>query len=268
MARYAIGDIHGCWDTLTALLSDIGWSPAVDELYLVGDLVNRGPKSAEVLRWARKHEDTVHVVLGNHDLSLLCYADGLRRLQTGTRLEPLLTAEDSVELIDWLARQPLLRVLEKEVIVHAGVLPEWDPSRALSYAEEASRALRNDRLEALLGFHQQRQEPSPWSNALTGSERIGVLLSVFTCLRVCQPSGQMLPEFTAGLDAVPTGCHPWFDLRPSDEDARFVFGHWAALGVHRARTAQCIDGGCVWGGRLAALDLDTADLTTVPRVED
>ncbi len=266
MARYAIGDIHGCWDTLAALLAEIAWNPSVDELYLVGDLVNRGPKSLDVLRWARKHEDTVRIVLGNHDLSLLCFADGIRS-RPDTSLNALLEADDSAELIDWLGRQPLLRVLGDLAIVHAGILPEWGLSEAVSYAEEASAALRTDRRPALSGFHQQRSDASHWSESLSGWERIGVILSVMTCIRVCNGDGQMLPGYTAGLDALPRGCEPWFARRSKDETVHFIFGHWAALGVHQSRNAQCIDGGCVWGGSLTAFDLDRRTLISVPRVE-
>jgi len=268
MATYAIGDIQGCYATFQRLLERIAFDRSRDRLWLVGDLVNRGPRSLETLQWARDHDDCLTVVLGNHDLHLLAAALGVRKLKRLDTLEDILAAKRGGELIDWLRHQPLIHVDGNDVLVHAGLLPEWSVDDACAHARTLESALRNGDGKAVLRAL-QTPPPGRWRAALKGSERLAFIAAVLTRIRVCRPKGKLHASFTGPLESVPEGYAPWFrapDRRSSGY--RIVFGHWSALGLYLDDGVRALDTGCVWGRTLTALRLDDEQVFSVPYAEE
>jgi bis(5'-nucleosyl)-tetraphosphatase (symmetrical) len=261
MATYAIGDVQGCFDELEALLARIRFDPARDRLWFVGDLVNRGPKSLEVLRFVRSLGDRAVVVLGNHDLHLICFHEGFARRRTDDTFDELLAAPDAKQLVDWLRTRPLLHVAGDFAMVHAGLLPGWTIEKATSLAREVETALRapsyRDFLAQLYG-----SKPERWDDALTGWDRLRVIVNAMTRMRFCTREGVM--DFYAKGSEAPEGYLPWFETRPANERATLVCGHWSALGLKLTERLLALDSGCVWGGTLAALQLDDRSLTELP----
>jgi bis(5'-nucleosyl)-tetraphosphatase (symmetrical) len=255
MAVYAIGDIQGCFRTLQRLLARIRFDPARDRLWLVGDLVNRGPRSLQVLRWARGLGDRATIVLGNHDLHLIGSALGVRRAKRRDTLEPVLDAPDCDELVDWLLQRPLLHREGAYVLVHAGLLPSWSLSQAETLAREAETALRQapkKTIEAL-----RTRTPVHWRQGLSPRARVRIALDSFTTLRTCSRSGRPCADFSGAPEAAPRGCRPWFEI-PGRRSAAatVVCGHWAALGLRIQTGLLALDTGCVWGRVLTAVRLE------------
>lgn len=249
---WAIGDVQGCHDSLLALLEQL---PRDARLWLVGDLVNRGPRSLDALRWAIAQGDRVVTVLGNHDLHLLAVAAGIRRAHRTDTLGGILAAPDRDPLIDWVRSRPLAHLDEGWLMVHAGVLPQWSIERTLELADEVHRMLSGPRwLDFLREMY--GNEPAQWSDSLRGHDRLRVIVNALTRIRFCTPDGRM--EFGAkeGIDSAPAGYLPWFDV-PGRASAGtpIVFGHWAALGWIDRPDLLSIDTGCVWGRELTAVRL-------------
>ena len=259
MTRYAIGDIQGCYEELRSLLARVGFSADRDRLWLVGDLVNRGPRSLDTLRFVRSLGDNAVVVLGNHDLHLLAVAFGCRRKRKSDTLDDILAADDRDELLEWLIARPLLHIDGADLLVHAGLVPQWNGSKALELAREVETALRKDPR----GLFDQMygDEPHRWSESLTGTDRLRFVINVLTRLRVCTAEGRVdLKMKGKPQEANPeaSGYFPWFDVESRrSRDARIVFGHWSALGLVLAPGLVGLDTGCVWGSALTAYDLDT-----------
>ena len=256
MTTYAIGDIQGCYDEMRRLLDTIGFDPAQDRLWLVGDLVNRGPQSSEVLRYLRGLGDRAIAVLGNHDLHLLVVAAGVRKAHRGDTLDALLEAPDRDELLDWLRRQRLMHAGEGYAMVHAGLLPQWSIVQALALAREVETALQGadygEFLNCMYG-----NTPAQWRDDLKGYDRLRVIVNAMTRLRLCTPDGVM--EFThkTGLTDAPAGYLPWFDVPGrASSNTPVLFGHWAALGLTLRSDVLGLDSGCVWGRRLTAVRLE------------
>ena len=255
MAIYAIGDIQGCYDELRTLLDDIAFDPACDTLWMVGDLVNRGPKSLETLRYVRSLGDCAVTVLGNHDLHLLVVAAGVRKQHRGDTLDAVLQAPDRDELLAWLRSRKLMHAAGGHALVHAGLLPQWSIARALELAAEVEAALQGaDHLELLRNMY--GNTPAAWSDDLAGYDRLRVIVNAMTRLRLCDAHGTMEFSHKGAPDTVPPGYMPWFDVpgRASAETP-IVCGHWAALGLVVRDDLLSIDTGCVWGRRLSALRL-------------
>jgi bis(5'-nucleosyl)-tetraphosphatase (symmetrical) len=255
MPVFAIGDIQGCFASLEKLLSRIGFAPERDRLLLVGDLVNRGPASLEVLRWARALEDRIAVVLGNHDLHLLRVVCGARKLKRKDTLASILEAPDRDDLIDWLRARPLMHEEGGVVMVHAGLHPRWSIEEARERAREGEAALRDrdwsDRLRAAYAG-----APVPWAEDLTGCERLRAILAVFVRLRTCTPEGRLCEHY-GPPEAAPAGCAPWFEIRGRRwRGSRILFGHWSTLGLRVSDEYIALDTGCVWGGKLSAVRLE------------
>ncbi len=249
---WAIGDVQGCLDSLLALLSKI---PSSARLRLVGDLVNRGPRSLDALRWAIEQGERVVTVLGNHDLHLLAVAAGIRRAHRTDTLDDILCAPDRDALLDWVRTRPLAHFEDGWLMVHAGVLPQWSVERTLELADEVQRVLSGPRwLEFLREMY--GNEPAQWSDSLRGNDRLRVIVNALTRIRFCTPDGRM--EFAAkeGVDHAPAGYLPWFDVPGrASADTPIVFGHWAALGWLDRPDLLSIDTGCVWGRELTAVRL-------------
>jgi len=258
MAVYAIGDVQGCLDPLRALLEQINYDPARDRLWFAGDLVNRGPQSLEVLRFVKGLPNVV-TVLGNHDLHLLAVASGQAPAKKLDTFDSLLAAPDRDELLGWLRRQPLLHHDPQlgYTLVHAGLLPQWDLAAARDLAAEAEHFIaRSDHNE--LFVHMYGDTPDHWDPGLGGWARVRVIINACTRLRYCDAEGRMdlRPKMAPGRQAA--HLLPWFEVpgrRSSGE--RIVFGHWSTLGVQARDGVIALDSGCLWGGELTAVRLDS-----------
>lgn len=253
MALYLIGDIQGCDDALGRLLQRVDFSPSRDTLYLLGDLVNRGPANAAVLRRLMGYGASARSVLGNHDLHLLSVDLGIRPLKPGDTVQDILQAPDRHALLDWLGRQPLALQHGRCLMVHAGVLPQWTATQTLGLASEVEAVLqspaRRDFLTQMYG-----NLPDRWDDKLQGMDRLRVIVNALTRLRFCTPEGQMEFKAKEGLDAAPAGYLPWFDV-PQRQTAQVMvaFGHWSTAGGLWRPNVVCLDTGCVWGRSLSAL---------------
>jgi len=264
MATYAIGDIQGCHFSFQHLLSEIQFNPTRDRLWLVGDIVNRGSGSLEVLRWVYQHRDVINLVLGNHDLHALTVAEGFVRAHRGDTLQAILDAPDRAVLLDWLRHQPLMHDSGEYVMVHAGLLPQWTIQIATSLAAEVSQALRSENYREFLA-HMYGNLPDSWSDDLAGMNRLRVITNAFTRLRICTDAGQMDFKFKGELSDIPPGYRPWFDITGhQSKDATIIFGHWSALGLQQREKLFALDTGCLWGGQLTALRLEDRALFQVP----
>ncbi|MGH8503322.1 MAG: symmetrical bis(5'-nucleosyl)-tetraphosphatase [Gammaproteobacteria bacterium] len=265
MAIYAIGDLQGCYDQLRALLAKLGFQAGRDRLWLVGDLVNRGPKSLETLRFVKDLGDAAVCVLGNHDLHLLAEHTGARQTRPGSSLRAVLDAPDREALIDWLRRLPLLHHDEAlgYTMVHAGLAPQWDLSAATACAREVEQQLSGPDYRRLL-HRMYGDSPDRWSDELTTWPRVRVIINTLTRLRYCDAEGRMDMQPSGPPGSQPAGLTPWFQA-PGRRNANLniVFGHWSALGYYRAPGIIGLDSGCVWGGALTALRLDAKDAAPV-----
>jgi bis(5'-nucleosyl)-tetraphosphatase (symmetrical) len=262
MALYLIGDVQGCDAALQRLLDEISFSPSRDTLYLLGDLVNRGPDSAAVLRRLMGYGDAARCLLGNHDLHLLAVAHGVRASHRSDTLAGILQATDRAALLDWLRQQRLAMhetlAGEEILMVHAGVLPMWSAAQTLALAAEVQAVLRGPELPEFLQ-QMYGNEPASWDEALRDVARLRVIVNALTRLRFCTPQGAMEFETKEGAGAAPTGYLPWFDA-PGRQTAHVTvaFGHWSTLGWLAHPRLLALDTGCVWGGHLSAVRLGGA----------
>jgi bis(5'-nucleosyl)-tetraphosphatase (symmetrical) len=263
MAIYAVGDIQGCYVELMQLLEKICFDPASDTLWLVGDLVNRGPESLQVLRLVRSLGEAAITVLGNHDLHLLAVACGVDKLHRGDTLDEILKAPDRDDLLTWLRHQRMLHVEGEYVLVHAGLLPGWTVDQAQKLAHEIEAALQNDNYVDFLS-HMYGNLPYAWEDALTGYARLRVITNALTRMRICTERGKMEFAFKAELHNIPEGYRPWFDISVrKSAQATIVFGHWSALGLMVKSNAIALDTGCLWGGPLTAIRLEDRKIIQV-----
>lgn len=263
MAIYAIGDIQGCHAELQQLLEQIRFDPLQDKLWLVGDLVNRGPDSLRVLRLVKSLGDSAIAVLGNHDLHLLAVAEGAAELHRSDTLDELLSAPDRDELLTWLRHQRLVYAEGGYVLVHAGLLPQWDVERSLSLAREVESALRGDNYATFLA-RMYGNTPHSWSDDLGGYKRLRVITNALTRMRICTAQGEMEYKFKGEVEKIPAGYLPWFDVPERKScDATVIFGHWSALGLRLAPKVIALDTGCLWGGPMTAIRLEDRQLFQV-----
>ena len=260
MADYAIGDIQGCDEALADLLDVIHFRADCDRLWFAGDLVARGPDSLAVLRRVKAMGDNAQMVLGNHDLHLLAGFYGASPVKKKDRTAPVIAAPDADELIRWLRHQPLFLDIPQHgaIMTHAGVPPCWSVAQTRSLALEIDVVLQNDLLleQFLSGMY--GNSPALWHEQLSGVRRWRVITNYLTRMRLCNLAGEL--EFThkEGLDDLPEGWYPWFNLpNPGLKGYTVLFGHWAALeGNGPQAPIVALDGGCVWGGSLLAYRLD------------
>jgi bis(5'-nucleosyl)-tetraphosphatase (symmetrical) len=259
MSIYAVGDIQGCYDDLLRLLDKIGFDADRDRLWCTGDLVNRGPKSLETLRFIKQLGEGAVTVLGNHDLHLLAVAltGRVKRRPTDT-LDAVLRAPDRDELLDWLRRRPLL-YYDPEldyVLVHAGLAPQWDLDTARALAAEVEAALRGPAHREFLA-DMYGDSPARWSETLTGIERLRFAVNCLTRMRYCDASGKLDFSAKGAPGSQPQKLLPWFEVpRRANAGIRILFGHWSTLGPFNAHNVYALDGGCLWGGQLVARRLD------------
>jgi bis(5'-nucleosyl)-tetraphosphatase (symmetrical) len=258
MRLFAIGDIQGCAAAFDLLLRKIAFRPARDRLWLVGDLVNRGPDSLGVVRRVMRLGRSVTCVLGNHDLHLLATVAGRRQLSPADTFHDVLEAPDVDAIVEWLRRRPLLHYDHeaKRVLVHAGIPPAWTVAEARSEAHEVERQLRGRQWRSALK-EMYGDGPSAWSPKLRGAERRRYTINALTRMRYCDRRGRIDLSYSGPPGTQPKGLVPWFDM-PDRGAARvhIVFGHWAALGLLRRSDVTALDTGCVWGNHLTAVRLD------------
>ena len=258
MATYAIGDVQGCYDELQALLGKVSFDGSADRLWFVGDLVNRGPKSLEVLRFVKRLADRAVVVLGNHDLHLVAQHEGIERAHAGDTFGDVLESREAAELVGWLRRRPMMHAEGSYAMVHAGLLPQWSiakGSRLHAKSSARSKARLPDFLEHMYGA-----KPDRWDDALTGWDRLRVIVNAMTRMRFCDPAGRM--------DLKGKGTQPrpgflrWYETRTQHDAYTLLFGHWSQLGFSSGKIVG-LDSGCVWGGALSALRLEDRTLYQV-----
>jgi bis(5'-nucleosyl)-tetraphosphatase (symmetrical) len=258
MSVYLIGDIQGCDAPLERLLKQVAFSPSRDQLYVLGDLVNRGPDSAGVLRRLMAMGASVQCVLGNHDLHLLAVAAGASPTKRLDTLDDLLYDPDGPAMLDWLRHQRMAIFEHGILMVHAGVLPAWSVDQTLALADEFEAVLRSPQLPAFL--HQMYgNQPDAWRDDLQGTDRLRVIVNALTRLRFCSADGVMEFKAKEGANAAPEGFMPWFDV-PGRQTAHVpvAFGHWSTLGWLGRTDVLALDTGCVWGGCLSALRLNAS----------
>lgn len=263
MAIYAVGDVQGCHVELVQLLETIRFDAEADRLWLVGDLVNRGPGSLEVLRLVKSLGDSAITVLGNHDLHLLAVAEGVAELHRSDTLDEILNAPDRDELLHWLRHQRLLYAQNGYVLVHAGLLPQWSVKQAVSLAHEVEYALRGEDYAVFLA-RMYGNAPHEWDDELTGYKRLRVIVNAFTRMRICTPQGEMEFRFKSEVENIPAGYLPWFDMpERASADATVICGHWSALGLKVEPRIIALDTGCLWGGPMTAIRLEDRQLFQV-----
>ena len=266
MATWAIGDLQGCYDVTQRLLEKLGFDPASDRLWFCGDLVNRGGQSIETLRLVHSLRDVSHVVLGNHDLSLLAIGERTpdEQRKVNPDLRSVLFADDRDALLDWLRAQPLLHVDRALgwMMVHAGLAPKWTTQLAEKHAREVETKLRGDNYRKLL--KNMYGDGPEWSPRLNGPERDRAIINIFTRMRYCSPRGRIAFEHKGGPGSQPAGLYPWYEVPGhAPRDLKIVCGHWSTLGLFVGHGVHAIDTGAVWGGKLSAIRLDGEDLQIV-----
>lgn len=267
MSTYAIGDIQGCYDELQQLLQRIPFDPTKDTLWFTGDLVNRGPKSLETLRFVKGLGESAITVLGNHDLHLLAvWQNKHKHFSSNEGLEAIFEADDGDQLLEWLRQQPLMHYDAKldYAMIHAGLPPQWDRDEALSHAAEVEKVLRGKKFHEFLN-HMYGNKPTRWSEKLEGWDRLRFIVNCFTRLRFCQADGKLEFKHKGEVKNNPEGYQPWFELEQrNSRQQRLVFGHWSALGLYQQHNVHSIDTGCLWGGSLTALQLESGAVISLP----
>lgn len=265
MAVYAIGDVQGCFIPLLVLLKRLHFDRTRDQLWFTGDLVNRGPQSLEVLRFVKALEDRAVTVLGNHDLHLLAVAHGRRRLKPKDTFTDVLAAPDCDDLLAWLRHQPLLHhdATRGMTLIHAGLPPQWTLAMAQAYATEVETVLRGPECRIFLD-HLDGAAPERGVAAPDRWQRLRYITHCLTRLRYCDPAGRLHAEATGPPGSQPPPYLPWFAIpQRASADSNIVFGHWSSLGLYQAPGVYGLDTGCVWGGVLTALCLETREVVSV-----
>ena len=264
MALYAIGDLQGCLEPLERMLDSLAFDPARDRAWFVGDLVNRGPDSLGCLRLVKSLGPAAVTVLGNHDLHLLCVAEGIEKSRPRDTLDAVLAAPDRDELVDWLRRRPLMHVEGAFAMVHAGLLPLWPVAMARALAGEVECVLQGPGWRRFLA-HLYGNHPERWDDGLAGDDRLRAIVNAMTRLRVCTREGAMDLAFKGEPGEHHAHRVPWFDM-PGRENAThtIVCGHWSALGLRVSDRVLSLDSGCVWGNSLTAVRLGDRRLWQVP----
>jgi bis(5'-nucleosyl)-tetraphosphatase (symmetrical) len=251
---YAVGDIQGCASSLKALVKKL---PDESRMIFLGDLVNRGPDSLGTLRYLKQlqEDQRIECILGNHDLHLLAVDAGIRNTKNLDTVQPILDAPDRGELINWLRHRPMALSNGKVLTVHAGVLPQWDLQQTIECAQEVEKALRKKSYKNFLA-NMYGNTPSKWSNSLKGYERLRVITNALTRIRFCTPAGTMEFESKEGFEDGPEGYIPWFKTpKRKTRDSLIYFGHWSTLGLLQYQNVIGLDTGCVWGGKLTAMEI-------------
>lgn len=255
MAIYAIGDIQGCYDELQGLLDHIKFDPIVDQLWLAGDLVNRGPQSLQTLRFVKSLGDSAITVLGNHDLHLLAASCVDKKALKKNALFQVLEAPDCDELLNWLRHRPLFHYQDGYCMLHAGLPPQWDFAKTQKMAQKAEAVLRGKDYRNFLS-QMYGNKPNRWSSNLKGTAQLRFIVNCFTRMRYCDKDGSLDFDHSGPPGTQPKTLIPWFQVpQRKSADMQIIFGHWSALGYYAGDNCFGIDTGCLWGGQLTALKL-------------
>ena len=255
---YAVGDVQGCAPSLKALVKKL---PKKSKMIFLGDLVNRGPDSLGALRKLKSLQEAGHAecILGNHDLHLLAIDAGLRNTKGLDTVDTILKAPDRAELIEWIRHRPMALSNGNVLTVHAGVLPQWDLQQTIECAQEVEKVLRGKSYKDFLA-NMYGNTPNEWTNSLKGHERLRVITNTLTRMRFCTPRGKMEFESKEGLEKGPKGYMPWFQApKRKTADTLVYFGHWSTLGLLRRNNVIGLDTGCVWGGKLTAMEISDSN---------
>lgn len=264
MSTYAVGDIQGCYKQLRKLLKKVKFSSDTDTLWCVGDLINRGPKSLDTLRFLQDIDDSTRIVLGNHDLHFIALHEGCAPVRSKDTMAKLLEAKDCASLSNWLRHKPLshydsidtVNGPEHFLMIHAGVSPGWSVQKTLNLSAEVEYALQDNNYRAFLK-HMYGDVPVRWHNKLQGLDRLRVITNYLTRVRFCDDIGTFRLNVKQGLNATPFGCRPWYHYEKVTREASIVFGHWAALeGKTSKQKVHALDTGCVWGRELTLMRLE------------
>jgi bis(5'-nucleosyl)-tetraphosphatase (symmetrical) len=256
MSTYVVGDIQGCHAALEALLRKVNFDRRQDQLWITGDLVNRGENSLAVLRWCQAHDDCVVAVLGNHDLHLLAVAEGFVPAHRKDTLNMILAAPDRNSLLNWLRHRPLLHRAGDWMMLHAGLAPNWSAEQAQALASELETALRGANWREFLA-QMYGNQPIRWSEQLQGQDRLRFIANTLTRSRYLHADGSLEFQHKLGLDSAPAGLTPWFDFPGrANRAVRILFGHWSTLGLLIRDDVIALDTGCLWGGALTAFRLE------------
>ncbi len=270
MATYFVGDLQGCYDEFQLLLSKVNFDSSQDKLYLVGDLVARGDKSLDCLRFIKSLGKQAQTVLGNHDLHLLSTAMGLKKIKPRDHIDAIFNAPDCADLVDWLRQQPLLIYLpEKNILMsHAGISPDWDLRTTLACAKEVEAVLRSANFTTLLE-NMYSEQPDHWSSNLTCWARLRYIINVFTRMRYCYSDHRLEFKCKLPIEQAPHHLIPWFELtNPLYQEKNILFGHWASLvGYSMPQNIYALDTGCVWGRHLTILRWEDKQLFTQPALK-
>jgi bis(5'-nucleosyl)-tetraphosphatase (symmetrical) len=270
MANYVIGDVQGCLDSLQKLLKEIKFDAQADVLWFAGDLVNRGPRSLDTLRFIKNLGDGAYTVLGNHDLHLLALWCNSGRTHEADTIAEIVNAPDGEELVDWLRTQPLALLLpepKNALLTHAGILAEWSFQQALELSAEVQHTLSGDDWKAFMA-ELYGNKPNRWDNTLVGFDRLRFVVNVFTRMRMVRDDGKIDFKYKLEPADAPPDLKPWFDApRHFANEGPIIFGHWSTLGMLRNKAGYCLDTGCVWGGKLTALRLEDEKVFQVNAVE-
>lgn len=262
MAHYAIGDLQGCYAELNALLNTLEFNHGKDTLWLVGDVVNRGPQSLECLQFVLQHSDSVQMVLGNHDLHLLALLYGHGKHKKSDSLTPILNHPQAKIMRDFLRQQPLMYHNTQYVLVHAGILPQWTVAQAQDLANEVSHELTHSHVNDFVA-QMYGNQPNAWSEDLVAYARWRFITNVFTRMRVLNPDNSLDYAYKGVYGTIPKPQYAWFDApQRLNTSHTIVFGHWSALGLCQKNHVIGIDTGALWGGVLTAINLDTGELTS------
>ena len=260
MALYLIGDVQGCDEALVRLLQRIDYSPSRDTLYMLGDMVNRGPHNAQVLRRLMGFGSSAQCVLGNHDLHLLAVSFGVRKLNASDTIQDILQAKDRDPLLHWLRHQHMALQVGNVLMVHAGVLPQWTTQKTMALAGEVESILRSDALGDFIA-HMYGGMPNQWDEDLIGHDRLRIIVNALTRMRYCNAQGAMDFFYKKAPENAPDGLIPWFDLpNRLTQHTVVAFGHWSTLQLPPRADLVCLDDGCLWGGCLSALKLDDTQI--------
>ena len=269
--NYVIGDVQGCFEALKALLKEIQFDAERDFIWFAGDLVARGENSIAALRFIKKlaEQGAAAAVLGNHDLTLLAYARGIKPVKEKDNVRDVIDAIDSDDLIDWLRKQPMcLFPNEQTILTHAGIPNIWSAEKTAQLAQEVEAIIAHDDFEVLDDFLKEMfgKEPALWSDQLQGHERIRCIVNYLTRMRLTDTEGRLEYSFKDALDdPMPEGFKPWFEFESqAAQTHQILFGHWAALnGKTISNKIQNVDGGCVWGNQLMAFRLEDQQMFAV-----
>ncbi len=265
MSIYAIGDIQGCYDDLLRLLDTLQFSEQTDQLWFVGDLVNRGPKSLETLRFVKSLGESAITVLGNHDLHLLALPFHQNKIPKHKDLHAILKADDAEELLFWLRHRPLFYQYQNYGLLHAGLPPQWDLTTASQMARRAEAVLQSkDSVEFFQSMY--GNQPDLWNDALQGHDLTRFIINCFTRMRYCDAQGRLDLIHTGPIDSQPNHLYPWFTLpQRQSQETTLIFGHWSTLGYYHGKNCYAIDSGCLWGGPLTAIKIeDSIEVIQIP----